>query len=326
MKSFERIVLGELNHQVSSHLDPLQFAYRRGVGVDDALLYMMHSVYSHLDLAGASVRILFFDFSSAFNTLIPHILANKLINLNVNNTTVDWILEYLTSRPQYVRNGKEVSGTILTNIGAPQGTVLSPFLFSLFTSDIRASPESGCHIQKYSDDTALVGYILRDESQAYQRQIDVFVQWCDDSNLILNTGKTKELIIDFRIKKAPVTPILIKGEAIEIVDSYKYLGVYVDRRLDWKANTNAIYKKTQSRLFFLRRLRSFDASKQLLHVFYQSIVASVIFFAVVCWGCCLDSSKIKGGKENSDKINKLIKKAGSVIGMAPDSLETVTRL
>ena len=61
-------------------------------------------------------------------------------------------------------------------------------------------------------------------------------------------------------------------------------------------------------------------------MFYQSIVASVIFFAVVCWGCCLDSSKTKGGKENSDKINKLIKKAGSVIGMVPDSLETVTRL
>ena len=52
----------------------------------------------------------------------------------------------------------------------------------------------------------------------------MFVQWCDENNLILNTGKTKELIIDFRIKKAPVTPVLIKGEAIEIVDSYKYLG------------------------------------------------------------------------------------------------------
>ena len=76
-----------------------------------------------------------------------------------------------------------------------------------------------------------------------------------------------------------VSPILIKGEAIEIVDSYKYLGVHVDKRLDWKVNTNAIHKKAQSRLFFLRKLRSFDASRQLLHVFYQSIVASVIFFS-----------------------------------------------
>ena len=60
----------------------------------------LHRVYSHLDLAGSSIRVLFFDFSSAFNTLIPHILANKLIHLKVNNTTVNWILEYLTSRPQ----------------------------------------------------------------------------------------------------------------------------------------------------------------------------------------------------------------------------------
>ena len=50
-------------------------------------------------------------------------------------------------------------------------------------------------------------------------------------------------------------------------------------------------------------------------------MASVLFFSVVCWGCCLDSSETKGGKTNS---NKIIRKAGSVIGMSPDSLETVT--
>ena len=110
----------------------------------------------------------------------------------------------------------------------------------------------------------------------------------------------------------------MKGEAIEIVDSYKYLGVHMDKRLDWKENTNAIHKKALS--------SRPDASRQLLHVFYQSIVASVIFFSVVCWGCCLDSSETKGGKTNSDKINKIIRKAGSVIGMSPDSLETVTEL
>ena len=59
MKCFERIVMYEHNEQVVSHLNPHQFAYRRGVGVDDALLYMLHNVYSHLDLARASIRIFF---------------------------------------------------------------------------------------------------------------------------------------------------------------------------------------------------------------------------------------------------------------------------
>lgn len=126
MKCCERVVLDELNNQVSAHLDPLQFANRRGVGVEDAVLHMIHRVSPH-----------------GVCTLVPHILAKKLIDLKLNNSSVAGALDYLTSRPQYVRIERKVSSTIFTNTGAPHGTVPCPFLFSLFTSDIRASPESG---------------------------------------------------------------------------------------------------------------------------------------------------------------------------------------
>lgn len=66
---------------------------------------MMYRVYSHLETAGASVRVMFFDFSSAFNTIRPHILANKLIDFGINNSIVAWVVDYLTSRPQFVRLG-----------------------------------------------------------------------------------------------------------------------------------------------------------------------------------------------------------------------------
>ena len=134
--------------------------------------------------------------------------------------------------------------------------------------------------------------------------------------IMLNIYKTKELIIDFRLKKAPFTPVLINGEAIEVVSSYKYLGVLVDSKLDWRENSSAMFKKAQSRLFFLRKLHSFNVRRPLLHVFYQSILASVMFYAVVCWG---NGLKI----EDKNKINKLIRKAGSIIGVMPDSLEMI---
>ena len=60
MKCFERTVLGHLRAQVSTFQDPPQFAYRRGVGTYDALLYLLHRVHSHLELTAASVRIMFF--------------------------------------------------------------------------------------------------------------------------------------------------------------------------------------------------------------------------------------------------------------------------
>ena len=61
-------------------------------------------------------------------------------------------------------------------------------------------------------------------------------------------------------------------------------GLQLDDKLDWTANTDTLHKKGQSRLYFLRRLGSFNICKKLLQMFYQSVVASVLFYAVVCWG------------------------------------------
>lgn len=56
-------------------MDPLQFAYQPNIGVDDALIYMMQRTYSHLDTLDATVKIMYFDFSSAFNTIQPLLLG-----------------------------------------------------------------------------------------------------------------------------------------------------------------------------------------------------------------------------------------------------------
>ncbi|KAI3356593.1 hypothetical protein L3Q82_017793, partial [Scortum barcoo] len=61
-------------------------------------------------------------------------------------------------------------------------------------------------------------------------------------------------------------------------------GVQLDDKLDWTANTDALCRKGQSRLYFLRRLASFNICKKLLQIFYQSVVASALLYAVVCWG------------------------------------------
>ncbi|XP_074525709.1 GTPase IMAP family member 8-like [Halichoeres trimaculatus] len=79
---------------------------------------------------------------------------------------------------------------------------------------------------------------------------------------------------------------------------------------------NALFRKGQSRLFLLRRLRSFGICSRLLKTFYQSVVASALFFAVVCWW-----GGIKAGEVN--RLNKLVKKAHSVVGLQLDTLETV---
>ncbi|KAI3368241.1 hypothetical protein L3Q82_007961 [Scortum barcoo] len=78
MKTLERLVLVHLRPLVSSFMDPLQFAYQPDIGVDDAVIYLLHTSLTHLEKAGSTVRIMFFDFSSAFNTIQPRLLWDKL--------------------------------------------------------------------------------------------------------------------------------------------------------------------------------------------------------------------------------------------------------
>ncbi|KAI3377103.1 hypothetical protein L3Q82_000302 [Scortum barcoo] len=91
-------------------------------------------------------------------------------------------------------------------------------------------------------------------------------------------------ISDFRrCSHSPPEPVNILGMDIDVVKSYKYLGVHLNDSLDWSDNTNALVKKGNSRLFLLRRLRSFGVQGPLLRTFYDSVVASAIFYGIVCW-------------------------------------------
>lgn len=255
--------------------------------VNDALMHLLYRAYSHLDKVGASLKITFFDFSSAF-------------------------MDYLTDRPQYIRLQGCKSARCT---GASQGTVLSPFLFTLYTFDFQYNTE-GCHLQKFSDDSAIVGCIKGEDDLEYRIAVDSFVHWCELNQLKLNIQKTKELVVDLRRSRPPVTPLSIRGVDVEIVQDYKYLGVHIDNKLDWSKNSLVTYKRGQSRLDFLRRLRSFRVCNIMLRMFYESVVASPIFYAVVCWGGSMKVADMK-------RLNKLIRKAGSVVGEELDNMETV---
>ena len=96
-------MLFHLNKTVLGYIDPYQFAYRSKRGVEDVIKHVLYNIYTDLDLPGATIRLLFFYFLSAFNTIQPYLLCDKLLNLNLCYSLITWIMNYLISRPQYVR-------------------------------------------------------------------------------------------------------------------------------------------------------------------------------------------------------------------------------
>ncbi|XP_061761984.1 uncharacterized protein LOC133556257 [Nerophis ophidion] len=278
MKFLERLVLDQLRPLVSPTLNPLQFAYQPHVGVDDAVIYLLHRAHSHLDGGRGSVRIMVFDFSSVFNTIQTILMSDELFRMVVSSYIVSWITGYLSHRLQFARLGSSHLDTVVSGVGAPQGTVLSPFLFTLYTSDYQYSSRT-CHLQKYSNDSAVV---TKGQEWDYRTLIADFVEWSQANHLPLNVDKTKELVIDSKKRMTPVEPIKIHGREVAPMGQYKYLGVHLNSRLDCKDNSRmdckdnsrldckdnsrldckdnsrAAYKKDMSRLFLLRALRSFN--------------------------------------------------------------------
>ena len=100
--------------------------------------------------------MLFIDGSSDFNTIVPSKLITKLRNLGPNTSLCNWILDFLTGRPKVGRVGNNTSAMLILNTLAPQGCVLSPLLYSLFTHDCMAKHDSNTII-KFADDTTVEG-------------------------------------------------------------------------------------------------------------------------------------------------------------------------
>ena len=132
--------------------------------------------------------MLFIDYSSAFNTIVPSKLITKLRILGRKPSLCNWILYFLTGRPQVVRVGSNTSFTLILNTGAPQRCVLSPLLYSLFTHDCVALHASNSII-KFAENTTAIGLITNNDETAYRLEVMALAEWCQKNNLTLKIGR-----------------------------------------------------------------------------------------------------------------------------------------
>lgn len=134
MKCLEKYVVAKLKSNVNSLLDSFQFAYKERRGTVDAVNTVVHLILQHLENPNAYARLLFVDFSSAFNTLQPELLLDKLVKLDVNPFIIKWLVSFLTNRTQRVK----VNGTLLNQLVWAPLKVAYALLFCLLYTQMIA--------------------------------------------------------------------------------------------------------------------------------------------------------------------------------------------
>ena len=178
-KIIEKVVSGRLNEHMHNNnmYDPLQSAYKEKHSTETALIKVQNDILSALD-AGSSSILLMLDLSAAFDTIDHDILLSRLRNLyGISGGALDWFRSYLTSRIQRVVIDNSVSGDQELDFGVPQGSVLGPRIYCMYTKPVSGIIERhGLSYHSYADDTQL--YMTIDNSNTTWRSDLARIKLC----------------------------------------------------------------------------------------------------------------------------------------------------
>lgn len=292
-KIIEKIVLSQLNTHLSANnlLDPLQSAYRPGHSTETALVKITNDLLLALDESKLSVLTLL-DLSSAFDTIDHAILLDRLQHIfGIHGTVLDWLTSYLSDRRQtvYIDDNRSDPAPILC--GVPQGSVLGPVLFVLYTSplsDIIDSHSVDHHC--FADDTQLyTSSAPQDISIAVdlmQECICDVKAWMTSNKLKLNDDKTEALIISSPRMKSPLPNSLTAGNfTIEFSTSAKNLGVIIDRHLTMHSHIQNLIRTLNFELRRISTIRHFLSTKATQTLVSSFILSRLDYCNTLFYGC-----------------------------------------
>jgi hypothetical protein len=238
------------------------------------------------------------DISKCFDTIDHGILLQKLDIYGIDNVQYKWFSSYLLERSQIVVCNNNVSDRKFLKMGIPQGSVLGPLLFLLFSNDLPNNVDLGsCNM--FADDTLIYisGKSHLDVQTKLQRCIDQAVEWYDSNRLVINAKKSNSMVINCRRNTENSSfSISIHDCEIEKVNEATYLGMKIDNKLQWTSHVNKLCRGLGVKIAELKHLRK-CLNKQFLCQYYRCHIQPLIDYGITIWS--------SGQKQITNKIQRL---------------------
>ena len=214
--------------------------------------------------------LILLDLSSAFDLVNHDILINKLYSkFGFMGLVLEWYNSYLNNRCYYITNNS-VRTNLYHHTGVPQGSVIGPLLFNLYSSDLETiAQRHNLSFHQYADDTQLYSSCVPGETEQLQNRlsdcVDEMAAWMESNSLKLNRSKTEAIWFSSlrKVNKLPTKQIRILDTFISPSKSVKSLGVFMDRDLSMNSH---ISKMLQAGFSALRQIRSIKKC-----LFYESL-------------------------------------------------------
>ena len=282
-KIIEKLVLVQMSHHLSANnlLNQFQSAYRPGHSTETSLLKIVNDLLLSLDDEKISL-LASLDLSAAFDTIDHNILLHRLQHdFGLSGTVLDWFSSYLSGRIQSVSVHSHTSVPVSVSCGVPQGSVLGPILFVLYTTPLSAVIERHSILHhSYADDSqhqnSATPDRLPDLIDSMRLCIDDIKDWMTDNKLKLNDDKTEVMIISSsRMSTALSIPesFDIGNASVPFSDTVKNLGVTLECHLSLKTHVLNVVRTANfelRRISSIRRLLTTEATATLVSAFILS--------------------------------------------------------
>ena len=226
--------------------------------------------------------------SKAFDTVHLHKLIDKITHTNIPNTITKFISNYIKGRTQYTKYNDTISSLRNIKTGVPQGGVLSPTLFNIYTADIPTPQNNNITLITYADDITILSTHTKPDTA--QRQVQPYLEqiheWTTNNQLKLNANKTTTTLFtpDPAQYNTPLT-LRINNTTLPTVKHPKILGLTLDPKLTYAQHIQNTLKRAKPTLNILKALTTthWGKTKETLINTYKTITRPILEYTNTVW-------------------------------------------
>ena len=314
-KLIERVVGAQISKMAekSGNTEPLQSAYKRNYSTETALLKVKADILQAMDNQRV-VCLILLDLSAAFDTVNHQLLLNRLkYRFGFGGVTLDWIRSYLMDRKQRVVIGDVQSDVVELSQGVPQGPVLGPILFSLYTSPLGdICQHHNVNFHAFADDQQSYFSFQPTQNEVdagisqLQECINDIQTWMRTNLLKLNDDKTKVMLIGTRqqLTKLPEVTVKIGNESTKPAETVPNLGIYWNKTMTTTTHINRLSGQLFNTLQAINKIR---------HLLDNDTTKIVMWALIISKLDYCNSQYIGSTKKDLQKLQRIQNMASQII-------------
>ena len=283
VKLAEHLVKNRLEWYVESNgfLNKNQYGFRKGKSTMDSIAILTTDIRLAFS-RNESLLAAFLDIKGAYDNVVVTILRTKLLELEVPTLLVNFILNILSERSIRVYQDESNNKTRLVWHGLPQGSVLSPLLFNIYSYDLErylCDKNNSLCVLQYADDLLL--YIsaksIESISSSLTASLVVLKNWLVNNGLSISVSKSS-LVLFSRMRLPPPVTVYYDNSVLPVNNETKFLGIILDAKLTGLSHCYYITAKCERNLNILRCVSGvwWGAHPFSLKLLYNAIIRSIL--------------------------------------------------